>query len=335
MILSFGRHSDLLNLGLEVQRQLEPIASIVPTVYSDRAEVDGQMVEDFGVSACDPKVLAKDIFLNKNNPIIHVVSPTGGGLLCAIAGLISGRKILYHCHRLDFMSFGGTKTLKVFIYTLLVFLISRKVFVHSEKTKKFLIWQSKIVYAELPEYDFSSSNPDFTMVGNEVLFFGRLDGNKGLELFSEIAPLLPDTIFRICGELVDTALESTLGILSKMDNVILNIGRVDQGSLPSIFQKAKCVVLPYSGATQSGIPFLARSLRTPVLVADVGDLAATVSDPMYGASILSRDPEVWSKVIDDTDWHHLRLYIDAVSGRDHVGGVYALVGKEIATGYIK
>jgi glycosyltransferase involved in cell wall biosynthesis len=233
------------------------------------------------------------------------------------------------------MSFGGTKTLKVFIYTLLVFLISRKVFVHSEKTKKFLIWQSKIVYAELPEYDFSSSNPDFTMVGNEVLFFGRLDGNKGLELFSEIAPLLPDTIFRICGELVDTALESTLGILSKMDNVILNIGRVDQGSLPSIFQKAKCVVLPYSGATQSGIPFLARSLRTPVLVADVGDLAATVSDPMYGASILSRDPEVWSKVIDDTDWHHLRLCIDAVSGRDHVGGVYALVGKEIATGYIK
>ena len=335
MILSFGRHSDLLNLGLEVQSQLELITDIVPNVYSDRREVDGKMSEDFGVSICDPKVLARDIFLDKNDPIIHVVSPTGGGLLCAIAGLIRGRKILYHCHRLDFMSFGGAKTLKVFIYTVIIFLISNKVFVHSEKIKKFFIWQSKIVYAELPEFDFSSFNPDFSMAGNEVLFFGRLDGNKGLELFSEIAYLLPDTIFRICGELVDASLQSTLDKLSKMNNVILNIGRVDQDSLPSIFQKAKCVVLPYSGATQSGIPFLARSLRTPVLVADVGDLAATVSEPMYGVSILGRDPEVWSKVIDDTDWHNLRVCIDAVSGRDHVGGVYAHVGKEIATGYIK
>jgi len=327
-ILAFGRHSDLLNLGVSIRDGLRNHMPSEAILYSDRDLVDGQLVSDLGVFSVDPKDLAIDIFTGGRDQLIHVVAPNAWGLLCALIGRIRGNKILYHCHRFDFQSYPSLKAIEIFIYTVFIFLISDKIFVHSEKTKRFLFWKEKIIYAELPEFKFSSLPIDLFTHGTEVLFFGRLDSNKGIDLLAQIIDLLPETIFRICGELVDLSLEKKLEGLSEKNNVIVQVGRVEQDDLPGIFQTAKCTILPYSGATQSGIPFLARSLKTPVLVADVGDLAATVSDSSYGISVKTRNPAVWARVINNTDWHDLRCRISELDDKTRIDGVYLSVVKK-------
>ncbi len=304
-ILCFGRHSDLINLGLSIKEELKVDETLDINVYSDRSIIDGQSVADLKVIFINPLKIIKEKWLN-NNEIVHVISPSGMGLMCAICNKLKRGRVIYNVHRFDFLSFKGLKSIKVFIYTLVVFLFSDIVFVHSDKTKRFLFWKKKIIYAELPEYNFKDFTINTLLPGDEFLFFGRIDSNKGLDLFSKIAAQMPSKKFRVCGELVDKKLQNTVDKLIDQKNVTVEIGRIDQDKIPDIFQNAKCVLLPYSDGTQSGIPFLARSLKTPVLVSDVGDLAATVSDSMYGKSLSSQNANEWVHLLENTDWHELR-----------------------------
>ena len=327
-ILAFGRHSDLLNLGISIRDEIQKHAPCDSVLYSDRDFVDGQLVSDLDVLSVRPLDLLRRIHVDGRDQLIHVVAPNFWSLLCALVGRVRGCTVLYHCHRLDFLSFHPLKALQVFVYTLLIFFISDKVFVHSDKIKKFLIWTRKIIYVELPKYKFSSASFDAHIPGTEVLFFGRLDSNKGVDLLAQIVELLPDVRFRICGELVDPSLKKTLEFLSEKTNVLVQEGRMEQRFLPTLFQSAKCAILPYSGATQSGIPYLARSLMTPVLVADVGDLATTVSNPVYGKCISTRDPAVWAQVIKETDWHNLRCGISKLDEDINSESGYLIVIKQ-------
>ena len=123
-ILAFGRHSDLLNLGVSIRDGLRNHMPSEAILYSDRDLVDGQLVSDLGVFSVDPKDLAIDIFTGGRDQLIHVVAPNAWSLLCALIGRIRGNKILYHCHRFDFQSYPSLKAIEIFIYTVFIFLIS-------------------------------------------------------------------------------------------------------------------------------------------------------------------------------------------------------------------
>ena len=77
--------------------------------------------------------------------------------------------------------------------------------------------------------------------------------------------------------------------------------RVDNKDIPSLFKDAIFTILPYSNGTESGIPFLSRSLYTPVLISDINELARSTKELDLGISISSQNPIQWKNKIYDTD----------------------------------
>lgn len=332
-ILAFGRHFDLLNLAISVRESLQNL-SVDVEVYSDRQIVDGQKVVDLDVSSTSGVQFIMGLLKNYERHVIHVLSPNPWSLCYALIGRALGCKVVYHCHRFDFSSFSGIKLIGIYLYTLLIFAISNRIFVHSRLSNRFLVWSKKIVYADLPNYSFSGQQIVSSDVGDTILFFGRIDSNKGIDLLLEIAVMRPNLRFHVAGELVDNGLKSYLSALSALANVKVESGRVAQNDLPALFRRAKCVILPYSDGTQSGVPFLARSLNTPVLVADVGDLASTVENPTHGVSVPTREAEVWADLLETTSWGDLRIAMCEEGLQTSQMEPYALVANEMLGGGI-
>ncbi len=308
LLLSFGRHSDLLNLASQIKKSIGE-DSIEIDILCNHSVVDGEDVSEIGAKYLPITRYFSILFSLNKNFILHSVSPSISSLILCMTGKIFGSKVFYNIHRFDFLSYKGIKKIGVFIYTFLVFSISDVVFVHVKNKKRFLFWSNKLVFAELPKFESHSKKVDGSIKGKEILFFGRIDGNKGLNLLSEIIKLAPDTKFRIVGELVDKSLSNLLKNISLLENVVVDIGRKKSKDLPKVFQNALLVILPYSGGTQSGIPFLARSLKTPVLVSNVGELPETVRDSAFGECVDTRNPSDWLKYIKESDWNGKRAMI--------------------------
>lgn len=320
-IFNFGRHSDLLNLAFDIKNSLD--SSFVDSdIFCNQDYIDGEKITDLGAKKFKKnKFLLPNFKLNKNT-ILHSLSPSINSLFISIIGKFFGCKVIYNVHRFDFNSYTFFRRIGVFIYTFIVFLISDIVYIHIKNRKKFLFWSKKIIYAELPEFNTHQKKINANIAGEEVLFFGRIDSNKGLNLLYKIIMQSPNIKYRIAGELVDNSLSTLLKKISALKNVNAEIRRIESKELSELFQNTMLVILPYSDGTQSGIPYLARSLITPVLVADVGELALTVSDDIYGDKLKSRKPEDWINIIETTDWHNKRVLMSQLKSKTKKNNIY-------------
>lgn len=319
-ILNFGRHSDLLNLAFDIKNSLDN-KFVDSDVFCNRDIIDGDKITDLGAKKFKNKKFLLSSFKYNKDTILHSVGPSISSLFISIIGKFSGCKVFYNVHRFDFNSYPFFKRIFVFIYTFIVFLISDIVYIHVKK-KKFLLWSKKIIYVELPEFNIHQKKINPNIAGKEVLFFGRIDANKGLNLLCEIIEQSPTIKYRIAGELVDNSLSRLIKKISKFKNVNIEIRRIDSRELSELFQNAMLVILPYSDGTQSGIPYLARSLITPVLVSDVGELASTVLNDIYGETLKSRKAGDWINIIKTTDWHNKRVLMAQTKSNIREDNVY-------------
>ena len=103
---------------------------------------------------------------------------------------------------------------------------------------------------------------------------------------------VPDAELVIAGALSQDVDESALrSQVSNLQGVSLRIGYVAVAEVPSIFSRARCVVLPYKRSSQSGVAHLAHTLRRPVVATRVGDIPAAVRDEISGLLVAPEDPE--------------------------------------------
>lgn len=118
-----------------------------------------------------------------------------------------------------------------------------------------------------------------------VLFFGRAQGYKGLDLLAEAMP-------RVACE-IDGAKLVVAGAGPSIDEVFppgrstepwceLVRGRVPDDRVPEIFARAAVVALPYREASQSGVAALAAGLGRPVVASTVPGLTDIVEDGVTG-----------------------------------------------------
>lgn len=116
-----------------------------------------------------------------------------------------------------------------------------------------------------------------------VLFFGTWTRYKGIDLlldaFEVLRSRLPEAQLVMAGAVsgeVDAA--QVRRRAEKIGNVDLRPGYVASQEVPALFGGCRVVVAPYRAANQSGVTHLAQSFARPVVVTDVGDLAAAVGD---------------------------------------------------------
>ena len=129
-----------------------------------------------------------------------------------------------------------------------------------------------------------------------LLFFGRIRPYKGLDTLLDAMPhvweRLPDTPPDIAGSCEEVLRHETLAD----PRVTLRAEHVPQSAVPDLFSKATCVVLPYRGATQSGVGAEATRHGRAIVATTVGGLPELVS-PSTGRLVSPEDPKALAEAI--------------------------------------
>lgn len=127
-----------------------------------------------------------------------------------------------------------------------------------------------------------------------ALFFGTLARYKGLEdllaAWPEVGRAAPDARLIIAGATVDIDPDHLRRSAREAGGVELRLGYVPAREVPGLFAAARLLVAPYRAANASGVVRLAHGFGRPVLVTDVGDLAAAVRHEETGLVIAPGDP---------------------------------------------
>jgi len=121
-----------------------------------------------------------------------------------------------------------------------------------------------------------------------VLFFGFIRKYKGLDILLEAMAILkhkmPNLKLLIAGEFYDDkkAYETQIEQLNIANSLILHTDFIADSEVKYYFCAADLVVQPYRNATQSGVTPLAYHFEIPMVVTNVGGLAAMVPHGKIG-----------------------------------------------------
>lgn len=156
----------------------------------------------------------------------------------------------------------------------------------------------KIYFSRLSVYDFLLSYPpNLNQYGNYILFFGRIDEYKGVDLllaaYPQTSAYKQGIKLIVAGKISDGY---TLDI--NVDNKIVSLNRyIPNEELANLINHSLFIVLPYRSATQSGCVFSSFAFNKPILATKVGDLALQV-DEEVGHVILPNSVETIVSGID-------------------------------------
>lgn len=126
-----------------------------------------------------------------------------------------------------------------------------------------------------------------TRDGRTILFFGKVRKYKGLDI---LLAAMPKVLSRIECELVVVGeFYDSIGKYQDLirkhgieDHVRIDNRYVPNEEVPSIFDGADVLVLPYLSATQSGVARIALSNRLPIIASRTGGLSESVIEDKNG-----------------------------------------------------
>lgn len=175
----------------------------------------------------------------------------------------------------------------------------------SQKYKSTLIAKgipkNKIVVIPHPGFDYYNEHgiiKDLN-VKSDLLFFGRIDKYKGIDILIEAMQIVikkyPNVILNIVGNgNMDKYLTK---ILEMKDNIKVYNRWIKDEEVALFFKQTQVVILPYIHATQSGVIPLAYAFSKPVIATNVGCLDEQVLDGRTGVLISSADYKLLAEAI--------------------------------------
>lgn len=132
--------------------------------------------------------------------------------------------------------------------------------------------------------------PDVRPDPRRLIFFGRMEAYKGLDTL-----LAAQAIWREQGTDISLTIAGAGPELARHRDALsapgidLHAGRVDQAELEAMVRGCAAAILPYHDATQSGVVASTFGAERPVIVTDVGELAAATG--AGGLVVPPRDPQ--------------------------------------------
>ena len=126
-----------------------------------------------------------------------------------------------------------------------------------------------------------------------ALFFGTLARYKGLDnlidAWRDVRRAVPDASLVIAGAVADIDATQLRRRAEEAGGIELHPGYVPAHDVPALFARARLLVAPYDVANTSGVIRLAHGFARPVVVTEVGDLAAVVRHEQTGIVVPPRD----------------------------------------------
>lgn len=192
------------------------------------------------------------------------------------------------------------------------------IFVHSEVLREALILKERPTAPVVVIPHGTEALPSLPLPAEPtLLFFGRISKYKGIDVLLDAMRLLwnamPEARLTLAGggdlpyhELLEDA---RIAILNE---------HVPEESVEALFRAARCVVLPYLEASQSGVGARAKGFGRPLIVSDVGALPDLVADGS-GYCVPAGDPGELSRAMhevlttpDLAEWMGSRAHQSAV-----------------------
>ncbi len=168
-------------------------------------------------------------------------------------------------------------------------------------------------HGELGSLYSQAEPPTPPSTGTTILFFGRIQGYKGLpdliEAMHAIRAAIPDATVHVAGA-GRSAQADLRALQARHDWLTVEEGYVPGERVPELFASAALVVLPYREASQSGVAALAAGLGRAVVATRVGGLEEIVVDRVSGRLVPAEAPSELAEVIvellnDDGQRHEL------------------------------
>lgn len=138
---------------------------------------------------------------------------------------------------------------------------------HAEKMYRADLWYT------FPDY--------YPPKGEYILFFGRMNRYKGIENLYELIRMTPELKYVVAGKADDSDLE-IIGKIQALPNVKLENRIIPYNDMHDYFYGARCIVLPYQSATQSGVILDCAKHSRPAVAFNVGALGEQIIDGRTG-----------------------------------------------------
>lgn len=171
--------------------------------------------------------------------------------------------------------------------------------------KKYGIKENRIFFSSLSVYDILSHFEETENIyGNYILFFGRIEPYKGVDLLIEAYEKsdLPSKGVK----LVIAGKGKIQYSSSNLSNNIVFINRfIENDELSNLIRHCKYVVLPYLSATQSGCVMSTYAFNKPVLATDVGDFSLTIEQGKTGCICNANDAKSLCEAMNKMEYYNL------------------------------
>jgi glycosyltransferase involved in cell wall biosynthesis len=134
----------------------------------------------------------------------------------------------------------------------------------------------------------------------QILFFGALRRNKGVQVLLDAFATLPDRDLRlvVAGRGATDVEQEVRDAAARDPRVVAEIGFVAEARKHELFRASDLVVLPYTGfSSQSGVLHDAYAHHRPVIVTDVGALGESVRDDGSGWVVPPSDTEALAQAL--------------------------------------
>lgn len=157
----------------------------------------------------------------------------------------------------------------------------------------------EIIDKQLARKALGISKDDFI-----ILFFGFIRKYKGLDILLNAMPRIikeiPEAKLLVAGEYYDDKkkYEEQIEHAGIQDHLLLYTDFIPNSAIKNYFSAADIVVQPYRNATQSGVTPLAYHFEVPMIVTNVGGLAAMVPDGKVGLVAEPNTASIAEKIIE-------------------------------------
>lgn len=189
--------------------------------------------------------------------------------------------------------------------------------------KKYAYPRERIYFSRLSVYDFLLSydigtNP----YGNYILFFGRIDEYKGVDVLIDAYQNSEASRFGV--KLVIAGRGNLEHDTSKLPKSIILINKyIANEELANLILNSKFIVLPYRSATQSGCVMSAFAFKKPVLATKVGDLPHEIINNVTGLLAEPNNVIDLSKKINEMLRADIMLYEKNIENRFAPESIYS------------
>ncbi|MDD3741418.1 MAG: glycosyltransferase, partial [Bacteroidales bacterium] len=155
-------------------------------------------------------------------------------------------------------------------------------------------------------------NPD----KKTLLFFGFIRDYKGLDLLIDAFGKLDKSYqLVIAGEVYGNfdKYDQQISLNPNKDNIYKHVKYISDNEVSSYFSAADVCILPYKGATQSGITGISYHFEVPMIATDVGGLAEIIHHEKTG--LIAKTPdveEIQNNIVSYFSDYNLKSFVDNI-----------------------